>query len=470
MEPADIASWIENTQRAIPSSRHRDAKDSKSSALQSSPVRLSWSSKPLLYHPLQTVTPPSSVKNPTRRKQRLSLPATERSSSPRKRQRGQDSDTVLSSSSRNIAVLDSRTVLSATSLGSGSSPKRNNSPTRDHAIELRTSVPSIQTDSLIRADIPKQVRGLRKLLITNFGRSFLPAGLKEVISSDPDLVDEIDDDAYDETDQRAPKDILSLLDNIQRIVANARDCEQNHRDENAWCMDVIQPLLELALKESVSNEWLLQSVQSQRVQTNFLSRTASNALIERKTDYVLSYSHKDPATSELYEKLARNGMRDRLGHTRDSFTKRTALFSGIEVKPSDGGHAQAELQLSVWLAASLRNKARLVETAQRFASTGAKEGTASETQDCVKVFPEPGATIVGHDHQIYYAWIDSDENTTNVGPDDRLSASTRSVRGAFLLLDLYKRILQYGSAGSQYKNWFFGDVLQQLVSGADLEG
>lgn len=101
-------------------------------------------------------------------------------------------------------------------------------------------------------------------------------------------------------------------------------------------------------------------------------------------------------------------MRDRLGHTTDSFTKRTVLYSGIEVKPSDGGHAQAELQLSVWLAASLRNKARLVETAERYAGITVEEVT---TSDGVAVFPEPGATVVGHDHQIYYAWIDADQNT-----------------------------------------------------------
>jgi hypothetical protein len=88
-------------------------------------------------------------------------------------------------------------------------------------------------------------------------------------------------------------------------------------------------------------------------------------------------------------------MRDRLGHTTDSFTKRTVLFFGIEVKPSDGGHAQAELQLSVWLAASLRHKARLVETAERFAGTLAGGRVAS---DDTTVFPEPGATVIGHDH------------------------------------------------------------------------
>jgi hypothetical protein len=70
-------------------------------------------------------------------------------------------------------------------------------------------------------------------------------------------------------------------------------------------------------------------------------------------------------------------MRDRLGHTTDAFTKRTVLFSGIEVMPSDGGHGQTELQLSVWLAASLRNKARLVETVARFAGSGAAGETAS---------------------------------------------------------------------------------------------
>ena len=248
------------------------------------------------------------------------------------------------------------------------------------------------------------------------------------ISSDPVLAEEIEDDAYDVTDRRTYNEVEGLFQSIQAIVADARDCEQNHRDENAWCIDVVQPLLKLAIKEMRSGEWSLQSVlvfktravelnliyrsrQSQRIQTGLLSRTASNTLIERKTDYALSYSHKDLPTSELYENLGRNGVRDRLGHTSDSFTKRTVLFSGIEVKPSDGGHAQAELQLSVWLAASLRNKARLVETAGRFAGTPVEEEAAS---DGSTVFPEPGATVVGHDHQIYYAWIDANENTVRL--------------------------------------------------------
>jgi hypothetical protein len=49
---------------------------------------------------------------------------------------------------------------------------------------------------------------------------------------------------------------------------------------------------------------------------------------------------------------------------------------------------------------------------ERFAGVTIEEETLPSS---VTVFPEPGATVVGHDHQIYYAWIDADENT--VWPD-----------------------------------------------------
>lgn len=141
--------------------------------------------------------------------------------------------------------------------------------------------------------------------------------------------------------------------------------------------------------------------QSQRIQTSLLSRTASNDLVERKSDFVFSYSHLNQITSEIYNKLARIGLRDKLGHTTDSYTKRTALFSGIEVKPSDGGHAKAKLQLSVWLSASLRNKerlARMVTQELAIPNNGADENQRD-------VLPEPGITTVGHDHQVYYSYL-----------------------------------------------------------------
>ena len=178
--------WV-NAQRKIVQSRRRDVQD-----LGSFPqcCRRSVSPPPSKSNcppqALQTVSLPTS-QDPTSRKRRWSMPAIERTSSPRKRPRGPEGDLGISpsASSRNVTVLDTRTVLSATSAESTSSPRRNNSPTRDHAIELRTASPAIRTDNIIGVALPKRVRELRKLLINDFGRCFIPAGLKACLSPRP---------------------------------------------------------------------------------------------------------------------------------------------------------------------------------------------------------------------------------------------------------------------------------------------
>lgn len=181
MEPANCsrtALWIES-QSAIAHFHQQDPRGTESLSQCS---RRAVSSSPKAgcpYQTLQAITPPSSIQKHTSRKRRRSMPATERPKSPRKRLRGEEERGFSpSASSRNITVLDSRTVLSTTSVDSNSSPKRTYSPTRDHAIELRTASPSIQSDSVIGVHIPKRVRELRKLLINGYGRRFVPAGLK----------------------------------------------------------------------------------------------------------------------------------------------------------------------------------------------------------------------------------------------------------------------------------------------------
>jgi hypothetical protein len=54
--------------------------------------------------------------------------------------------------------------------------------------------------------------------------------------------------------------------------------------------------------------------------------------IDRKTDYVLLYLHRDSNTSALYKRLDAADNRE-IGPL-DTFTKRTALFSGFEAKPT----------------------------------------------------------------------------------------------------------------------------------------
>jgi len=175
--------------------------------------------------------------------------------------------------------------------------------------------------------------------------------------------------------------------------------------------------------------------------------------MDRKTDYVLSYSHRHPDISALYKRLDAVNNRE-VGHTLDTFTKRTALFSGFEVKPASGDHAEAELQISIWIAASLRKKQELAQITSTL---------------CEPVMmAEPALTIVGHEHSIYYAYprenLVSGRNGAHVlGPDtgrfERLS--TDSIRGVFRLLRLYGNLLKYGT--DEREDGYWGGLLRPIL-------
>jgi hypothetical protein len=51
-----------------------------------------------------------------------------------------------------------------------------------------------------------------------------------------------------------------VLRKVKKIWLNARMCQWRGRDENAWCMDVIQPLVKLAMRLEGEEKFWLQSV------------------------------------------------------------------------------------------------------------------------------------------------------------------------------------------------------------------
>ena len=55
-------------------------------------------------------------------------------------------------------------------------------------------------------------------------------------------------------------DLCDTLQEVKRIYINARTCSELGRDENAWCMDVVQPLVRLVLKLHGNGKWWFQSV------------------------------------------------------------------------------------------------------------------------------------------------------------------------------------------------------------------
>jgi len=283
------------------------------------------------------------------------------------------------------------------------------------------------------------------------------------------------------SDERSSAELLALWKAVKDVFINARDCMAGLRDENAWCDDVVRPLIRLAIKLYGKGRWWMQSVyvpllsrfptthnlsvfsQSQPINPCYLSAipapTPSNPTrcktVDRKTDYILSYSHRDPTISALYKRLE-DAWKSEIGYTLDPFTKRTAAFSNFEIKNPDGHTMEAQLQMSVGIAASLRKKQELAHAAR----------VPFEPATMV----EPAIVIVGHIHSVYYAYPQHTLASGGVhvlGPDTTRFGmlSTDSIRGIFQLVRMYGNILEYGMDEQDTGYWgrFLGPVLEALA-------
>ncbi|KAF2733034.1 hypothetical protein EJ04DRAFT_565424 [Polyplosphaeria fusca] len=155
-------------------------------------------------------------------------------------------------------------------------------------------------------------------------------------------MDPIDPEAYDYEDTRSISDssLLDVLDRVRNIFQDACHCTEFGRDENAW--------------------------QSQNIRSRYLSTILEptpaspdrRIALTRKTDFCSSYSCFGPHFAEMYTQLAAANT-PIVSHTTDNCTQRLGLFSGIEVKPENGDLKEAELQITLWMAASLQKKMEL---------------------------------------------------------------------------------------------------------------
>jgi hypothetical protein len=95
-------------------------------------------------------------------------------------------------------------------------------------------------------------------------RGWIPACLQETIEQDMDIgyqrIERLawDENAAVEDEERARH--IRVLRKVKKIWQKARVCQLRGRDENAWCMDVVQPLLKLAIKLEGADKLCLQSV------------------------------------------------------------------------------------------------------------------------------------------------------------------------------------------------------------------
>jgi hypothetical protein len=102
-------------------------------------------------------------------------------------------------------------------------------------------------------------------------RGWIPGELRKPIEEDEDFgYQRIERHAWSEitartlsnpsVDGEARTGSAYVLRKVKKIWLNARMCQSKGRDENAWCMDVIQPLVKLAMRLEGEGKFWLQSV------------------------------------------------------------------------------------------------------------------------------------------------------------------------------------------------------------------
>ena len=103
-------------------------------------------------------------------------------------------------------------------------------------------------------------------------RGWIPGRLRQLIEEDVDFgYQRIESHAWGDSTARSLSDLdvnsqerealVYVLRKVKKIWLNARMCQARGRDENAWCMDVIQPLMKLAIRLEGKGKFWLQSVQ-----------------------------------------------------------------------------------------------------------------------------------------------------------------------------------------------------------------
>ena len=124
----------------------------------------------------------------------------------------------------------------------------------------------------------------------------------------------------------------------------------------------------------------------------------------------------------------------------------------MEVKPSDGDKLEAEYQLSIWMAANLRKKAKL----------GRRAGLPDTA--CLV---EPGFTVVGHELYFYIAYMDSGHGAVRILEFGK--AATSSISGVFKQLRMWRNVIEYGldDGPHGFLGGFLMPVLERLAIGDD---
>ncbi|KAF2003187.1 hypothetical protein P154DRAFT_520149 [Amniculicola lignicola CBS 123094] len=415
------------------------------------------------------------------RKRALSDPtmSMSRDNSPEKRQRLDDSVypsqsvSTAGSSTHPLSLSRHNTFSPVNSRTGASTPRRSNSPSRETIATLKDAVPPIITEQYNGARLPPGIRDTVKTVMRRLGpkqvvEGYIPYALKGLITSDAELGEQdLDNRAFAEpalhhadidlgTESHAS--LQYTWKKVKRIFQRARTCKECGCDENTWSHDIIRPLVKLALRLSTQGELRIQSVQSQAIDPPYLSvDKVFKKRLDRKADFTLLYTHEHPPFEGLYDRM--RPYISSVSHMSDTFTKMRALFAGIEAKAADGDKLEAEYQISIWMAASLRKKAELA----MLVGLPLTDST---------LLIEPAFVVVGHEWYFYLACLQPG-GTGTVHILAHESCSTSSIDGIFRLLKVLRNVVEYGVGeaedgggdGVGYWGGFLGPTLERIAHG-----
>lgn len=238
--------------------------------------------------PTQTdaFSPPSTPENRSSLKRKCTAPCaytmSTRNPSPKRPRRDTDTEVlptqsvsvVEATSNASALVLNGTNTFSPPSSQAGNrSARRANSPSRDSIAVLASATPPTITEpsSGLKTPPPQRVRDVMERLEDGLDRGWIPGRLRQSIEEDADFgYQRIESHAWGGGTARSLSDLdvssqerealAYVLRKVKKIWINARMCQARGRDENAWCMDVIQPLMKLAIRLEGKGKFWLQSV------------------------------------------------------------------------------------------------------------------------------------------------------------------------------------------------------------------
>ncbi|PBP16596.1 hypothetical protein BUE80_DR012672 [Diplocarpon rosae] len=240
------------------------------------------------------------------------------------------------------------------------------------------------------------------MLINKLSAGVIPYSLQPRLrASDPDQFQVLSPLFEESTIPHPASYTDSLWEVADKIYNKARQCHDNHLDENAW-MKVVNHVLDSTELGEDTSMLRVHSIQTQSIDPTFLPKHISQSFA-KKADLALAFSCDHPSVAAAIEPVQKANPDLCLSQMTDAYTSTVPLACCLEVKEGGGDYNEAILQLGIWCAAGLERLRGL--------RTLAEPNSRSDLEE--ELPPFLGWTVVGHDWKLHISWKDEGGNVHN---------------------------------------------------------